>query len=464
MNSPFKLLALVLLTGSAAMTATTADAQNEKYGSTPEQQQACKEALSLYSTYYKQKSYDDALPFWRAACATCPDGVKQSLYMHGVTLLKGLRNTSLAAEPVDSVRVTELNDSIFMLYDRRMEFYPSTTKKPNNGCDVLVRKATDWLKFYKEDHATANVWFKEAIDCLGTATPASALSSYFLTLHYAKRDAETEEEKSKAITSILSDYLMIQGFINDGLKAAESAGDARGEKGYISANKNVNQVFLKVAECEDMVPLLAGKTAAAPDDFDLKVKSLALLENRNCTDNDLYLPLARAVYDSLKTPSSAFAIGRLLLKEGDFVTAIVYLEEAVENNQDPALQAKYELKTGLVASNLGQIDKAMSYAKSVRRSEPKNGLAYLLMGDVIAASASRCEDGAIGGRAVYWLATDYYNKAKSVDSEVKEKANKKISAVKKQYPTVDDLFTYGKSEGELFYLNCFGESTKIRAR
>jgi tetratricopeptide (TPR) repeat protein len=450
------------LTALLALSSLNLAAQNEKYGSTPEQQNACKEALSLYSTYYKQKAYVDAIGFWRTACATCPGGAKQSLYVHGVTMLKNLRKAAIS-DSLDQ-RVTELNDSIFMLYDRRMEFYPATKKQPNNRCHVLVRKGTDWYKFYPDDYATAGTMFKEAMDCLGADTPPAALSYYYMTLHYAKRDAETDEAKSDAIANILSEYLMVQGYINDGLNAALAAGDARAEKGYTSANKNVNQVFLKVAECEDMVPLLAEKTAASPDDFDLKVKSLGLLENRNCTDNELYLPLARAVYDSLKAPSAAYAIGRLLLKQGDFVTAIGYLEEAAANNTDSTLQAKYELKAGLVASNLGQVDKAMRYARSVKRAEPNNGGAYMLIGDVISASASRCEDGAIGGRAVYWLATDYYERAISRDSSVAEKARRKISNAKKQYPSVDDLFTYGKSEGDSFTVKCFGETTIIRSR
>ena len=55
--------ALLLL---ALVAAGTAQAQDDsKYGETPEQQAACKENLSLYETYYKQKNYDDAYPFWQ---------------------------------------------------------------------------------------------------------------------------------------------------------------------------------------------------------------------------------------------------------------------------------------------------------------------------------------------------------------------------------------------------------------
>ena len=40
-----------------------------------------------------------------------------------------------------------------------------------------------------------------------------------------------------------------------------------------------------------------------------------------------------------------------------------------------------------------------------------------------------------GGREVYWLAADYYQRAKTaIDNTVASKANTKISQVKKSYP------------------------------
>ena len=42
------------------------------------------------------------------------------------------------------------------------------------------------------------------------------------------------------------------------------------------------------------------------------------------------------------------------------------------------------------------------------------------------------------------------------------KANTKIAQVKKSYPTVDDLFTYGIDEGKEITVKCLGETTKAR--
>ena len=75
---------------------------------------------------------------------------------------------------------------------------------------------------------------------------------------------------------------------------------------------------------------------------------------------------------------------------------------------------------------------------------------------------SSCSDSPLGGREVYWLATDYYQRAKAKDSNVASKANTKISQVKKSYPTIDDLFTYGITEGQSITVKCLGETTTAR--
>ncbi|MDG1262399.1 MAG: hypothetical protein P8O05_11610, partial [Flavobacteriales bacterium] len=99
------------------------------------------------------------------------------------------------------------------------------------------------------------------------------------------------------------------------------------------------------------------------------------------------------------------------------------------------------------------------YASKVLKINPKSGEAYLLHGDAISGMSVSDE---FGGRSVYWLATDYYNRAKNVDSSLADRANKKIGNAKKQYPTVEDVFTAGLKKGASYTV--FGESTTIRTR
>ena len=95
---------------------------------------------------------------------------------------------------------------------------------------------------------------------------------------------------------------------------------------------------------------------------------------------------------------------------------------------------------------------------------PKSGDAYLLIGDAIASSAVSCDDGKLGTAGAYWLATDYFAKAKSVDSSVADKANQKIASYSKQFPLKTDIFFNNLNNGDTYTVACFGETTTVRSR
>jgi hypothetical protein len=120
------------------------------------------------------------------------------------------------------------------------------------------------------------------------------------------------------------------------------------------------------------------------------------------------------------------------------------------------------MKAGQAAKNAGQVSKCIRYARKAAKADPANGEPYLLIGDAVASMVSACNNSPLGGREVYWLATDYYQRAKSVDSSVADKARTKISQVRRSYPTIDDLFTYGITEGKDIRVECLGESTTAR--
>ena len=261
--------ALLLL----ALVATgTAQAQDDsKYGETPEQQAACKENLSLYETYYKQKNYDDAYPFWQEACAVCPPKVSQNMYIKGVNLLKRQMKSALKAK--DNARAVALRDSVFLFYDLRIEHFPTTSKKPDNGCEVLGRKAMDWTSLNKKKLVEARPFFEESIACLEERSSAATLNGYYSLLATVLNKAETPEDKQAAIGDLLNEYLRLSDFIEAGRQIELAAGDSAGAAKYATTQKNLDEVFVQVANCDDMVPVLEGKLAAAPDDIETQKKA-----------------------------------------------------------------------------------------------------------------------------------------------------------------------------------------------
>jgi tetratricopeptide (TPR) repeat protein len=444
-------------------------AQNDlKYGDTENKQILCKEALSVYKSYKTQKNYSEAYDQWEKACAVCPPQVQEALYQNGSTFIKYEIKEAKAAG--DLVRQAALVDSLMWVYDMRMELFPSTKKKPNNRCHVLGRKASDYYSFNKDSIQVAFEMFKECIECLGSKSSATVLMKYYSTglRTMVKVNKENKEEGLLMKSQLLTDYLMLIEYADIAINA--NIGNEKAIKNYESAKTNIQKNFNKIANCEEMVDVLQSRIDANPDDIDLKRKVLSLLVNRECTENDLFLPVATAVYEFEPSHEAAFAIGMGYAKQSQLSESFKYMEEAVSRCDSCPNQMAYLLKTGQIASALKRSSTAKRYANQVIALDPSNADAYMLIGDAIAGATSSCNDGALGKRAVYWVAHDYYSRAKRMNPELAEKANARMSKMSKQFPTIDEVFSLGLQAGGTFTVKdvagcpCSGESTIIRVR
>ena len=458
-----------LFTALAVMLASTASlAQDERYGDTPDQQLKCKEALSVYKSYKKQKNYDEAYIQWRKACEVCPETASEGLYADGASFI----GKELKKVEDEDPRKAVLVDSLLYLHDKRMELYPSTKRSPNNRCEVLGRKATDFYKYNKDQHKMAYEMFKESIECLKEESSATTLYQYYTASFYTmKRELKGDTvAQANMRAQMLTDYLALTDYVQAGMAKAQEAGKDRDVKRYEKAKGNIETVFVAIADCADMVPVLDAAVAADPENMDLKLKVLRLLNKKECTDNDLFLPVATAVYSVEPSAPAAYAIGIGFAKASQLDSSFTYMEDAVNRCGDCTEKLTYLLKTGQIASAMGRTSTARNYARQVLDVDAENADAYMLIGDAIAGSSSACNDGALGSRSVYWVASDYYAKAKRLNEELAEKASKKMANMAKQFPTVDDIFTYGKQAGGSFTVPnkpgcpCSGETTTIRVR
>jgi tetratricopeptide (TPR) repeat protein len=449
---------IALLTGmllALLMTGRMTAQDQSQYGETEEQQIACMEALSVYTSFKSQKNMKDAYRTWQKACEVCPIDVKESLYIDGARFIK----EELKVEK-ERARKLVLADSLMLIYDIRMAQFPTTDRNPDNRCYVLGFKAGDFSRLFSKRTDAIYAMYKEAYECAGQEASASVLSGYYIALFEMFKTAEGKE-KSAYLSDLLTDYLALQDYVDSNIKATD---DERTKDGYEKARNNLDEIFVQIADCDQMVPVLEQKVADSPDDQELKKKVLRLMNRKDCSDGDFFIAVAQAVYETDPDHPSAYAIGKTLLKSGDYSGALTYFEEAINNCNDCSELETYLLRAGQVSSVLKQLTKARNYAKRVLAINPKNGQAILLEGDVIFSMSSQCDDGALGARSVYWLAADYYARAKSVDPSVSETASKKIAAAKGQYPSKEDIFQFSKKEGESFTVPCLGETTTIRIR
>ncbi|MCA1763480.1 MAG: tetratricopeptide repeat protein [Cryomorphaceae bacterium] len=431
-----------LISGLLAFTASAQD--DSKYGDTPEEVKKCKECISLYREFRDQDQEKDALKYWRCALKTCPASAK-TLYIDGARFYGNILD-KIFENPEKVDERDAYIDTLMTVYDMRMEYF-------NEEGKVLAMKAVDLFKYDDSKAKEANEILAKAMDVTKNETDAITASKYYQTLYEMyKNDQATKSD-------LLVEYMPVLDILDYNIFRLE---DEKLVDRYEKAKKNLDAFFVKIAECEDIYRILGERISQSPNDIKLNQKALAVMNKRDCTDDPLYVEVAERVYKDEPTAPAAYSIGIEKLKTKDYSDALNYFEEAIELCGNCVDINRYYLRAGQTATIVGKASKARTFANNILETEPNNGEAYMLIGDAIAGSANSCDDGKLGKASAYWLATDYYAKARNADPSVASKANQKISGYQKYFPATKDVFYHNLNKGDSYMVECFGESTTVR--
>lgn len=442
-NTIFTVLAFLFIAFSA-----NAQEDESKYGDTPEDQKKCKECISLYREYRDQKMIKDALPFWRCAFNTCPKSAL-TLYIDGARFYGEFLDEIFE----DESKVEERNayiDTLMNVYDRRIEHFGEEGK-------VLALKGNDLFKYDPSRVEEANAMFKRSIELEGMNCDAIPASRYYQTLY------ELYKLKKATKSDLLVEYMPVLEILDYNIERLD---DDVSRSRYEKAKNNLDAFFVKIADCDDIYRILGERLAESPNDIELNKKTLAVMNSRDCTENPLYLQVAERVYKDKPSHDAAYSLGILKLKAKSYNEALKYFREAIELCDDGCTRInQYYMRAGQSSVVLGNAASALNYASKMLQINQRSGEAYILMGDAIAAKAKSCDDGKLGTVSAYWLAVDYYEKAKAVDPSVAKTANQKIASYAKQFPLKEELFFHQLDTGDKYKVACHNnEETTVRAR
>ena len=429
-----------------ALSSTSVFAQG-KYGADSAN---CIKYLSFYKDYFKQKSYNEALPNWREAFKRCPPTANQTMLVDGTTLMRKL----ISQNSKNPVYREKLVDSLMMIHDIRIANYPkyAVTARNNKGLDLANYVQNDPERLYKE--------YGEIIAGNKTKTKPTILLFYFDSAVELYKNGSLDEEE------IIGVY---EGCME--LLSKMDPKDAADKEMVDDMKLKIEELFASnnIADCDKLIELYTPKFEADPQNIELAEKIVMFMSAADgCTDNALFISAATSIHKSNPTHASAYTLYKLNASTGKSAEAVKYLQEAIDREDSDAAQdaeyyyelAVYNFKCG---NNLAAEQAAKKVIPLATTSEIK-GKTYMLIGTIW--GGVRCDGNDIAKRAPYWVAVDYFERAKAADPELAAEANKRINEYKKYYPLTADAFMFGVNDGETYQVSCggFKANTTVRTQ
>ncbi len=425
-------------------------AQKSKWGDTPKDSAECVKHYSLFSTFYEQKNYDDAITPWRHVYNNCPAASK-NIYIAGI---KMYRHKMSSVKNNDIYR--QYIDSLFLVLNQRAEYFPKDKGKVEGYIGVYH------YGFYKRDTAEIQVAYnhlKNSIDIMKKS------ASYAVLSHFVKASIDLYMAGEKDTMETFKDYLRTEEILQYQIEKTKS--DSKRER--LNKVKETNDLLIVnfgPMICSVLIPHFESTYSEDTKIAELK-KIVAFLSTAECTDDPLY---SKALDNLIaKDPSvTAYMAGFSFYKsKNDFSKAEKYLKKAINLEEIDTLKAKYYYKLSkLYYEDMHNYQGTRTAALQALKYKSNWGYPYLIIGKAYASSASSCGSEKKPQKwGAYWAAVDKFVKAKAVDSDedlVKE-ANKLIGAYRGNFPLTEDAFMYTLTSGQAFTVACWiNENTTVR--
>jgi tetratricopeptide (TPR) repeat protein len=419
----------------------------EKYG---DDSLTCLRNLSLYREFYKQwkasnytsLAVNDAITPWRWVYANCPQS-SQNAYIDGVNMMDYFMKNSKSEEAK-----LKYVDTMMMIYDQRIKYF-------GREGYVLGRKGADLMKFAPEEYEKAYHIFKKSIELRGNKSESFVLVYYFRSVISMVADKKLDK------SAIIDAYDQLSGIIDFNIK--ESQNDPTSLSAWENVKGNIELSFEPYATCDDLIGIYQKKFDETPNDVETLKKITGMLDKKKCTDNELFFNATLKLNELEPSPNSSYLIAKMLINKEKFDQAIPYLENALKIEDDNTKADVYLLLASVYRHNKNYT-KARAYAYNALDLRPDEGNAYLMIGDMYAASASDCGDNDLTKKVAYWAAVDKYRQAKNVDPDVADAANNRIDVYSRQFPLKETIFFYNLNEGDDYTVGCWiNERTTIRA-
>lgn len=217
---------------------------------------------------------------------------------------------------------------------------------------------------------------------------------------------------------------------------------------------------------EERMAFLEDQLAKNPDDLEIVNELFSIY--RNLGEREKMYELGERLLEMEPSPTVYRQIAQMRLGDAEYEEAFELYQRAIEMpGAEPKAEDYYNM--GIAQQNMGSLARARTYFRQAAEVNPNFGRAYIAIGDLYAQAVSECGGAAMSrdDKAVYWLAVDYYQRAKQADPSVASAADQKINTYRRYFPTEEEKFFNNWAAGQRVSINsgCYswiGETTTVR--
>jgi len=422
-------------------------AQDDKFGSDPD---LCKRSYTLYKEFHRQKNYGDALPHWNTTIAVCPK-FSSGIWSDGEKMFKARINST-----EDLVEREVLIDSLFWVFDRRVEYFGNNPRYPEGY--ILGNKGVAMLQYRKEDVMGGYETLKRSIELRGKASKPPVVLTYMQASRQLFVDGLIDP------ADVLEDYEMVMNVVDANLK------DKPNDALFNRAKNGIETHFTKsgAADCDALLDLYTPLFEDNKTDGEWLGKISKQLRRAGCTDSELFSATAEALYAVNPDASAGHNLAAMFMRQEEFDKAADYLEKSIEIGQDSdELGDMYYELAHITFNHYKEYRSARQLALQAIATRPNWGDPYILIGQIYIMAREEIYTEPFDRQTVFWAAIDKFAKAKRVDPEVAERANDMIRQYSKYFPRSEDAFYQlpGTKDGDTYKIGGWiNETTTIRTR
>ncbi len=408
--------------------------------------------LSMYGEFYKQKDYKSAMEPWEVLYTKYPKSTL-NIYIHGANMYE-----SYIDKAATKVEKQHMVDSLMKLYDRRIRFF-------NQKGYVLGRKGTAWLKYNlppAEDITNDELasiyqkgydWLNESLKEQGKETEVPVLVLLMQTskslLSLGKLPKEDVVRNYDAVSGILNQ-------INKDKPETEGLADARNAVEMIFGTSGA-------ADCESLLRIYTPQFSEKSGDLEFVKTMLRRLARAGCDDSKLFFDASEKMYQLDPSAEAAFNMARMFVKQNDASKAKNYYKQAMEQETDQKMLEDYYYEYALfIYAKENNVQEARNYARKALAINPNNCKALMLIGDIYASSARSFSSDDFEKATVFWVAVDYFTRARAGEDCLAE-ASKKANSYRSYFPNKETAFFQSIKEGDTYRVGGWiNEVTRVR--